>query len=80
MYSITVKLSGIEDAKEFVKRASECCFDVDLCYNKVVIDAKSILGVMSLDLRKILTVNMNGRDEAFESYLDKLHEAALEAA
>ena len=28
MYSITVKLSGIEDAKEFVKRASECSFDV----------------------------------------------------
>ena len=80
MYSITVKISGVDEAKEFVKRASECSFDVDLCYNKVVIDAKSILGVMSLDLRKILTVNMNGRDEAFESYLDKLHEAALEAA
>ncbi len=80
MYSITVKLSGIDEAKEFVKRASECNFDVDLCYNKVVIDAKSILGVMSLDLRKILTVKMNGRDETFENWLEELHKAALEAA
>ena len=80
MYSITVKISGIDEAKEFVKRASECSFDIDLCYNNVVIDAKSILGVMSLDLRKILTVKMNGRDEAFESWLEELHKAALEAA
>lgn len=61
---------------EFVKRASRCDFDIDVFYNRVVIDAKSLLGVLSLDLTRVLTVSMNGRDAEFESYLDELKIAA----
>ena len=45
-----IKLSGTKEVKEFVNTAGLCDFDVDVFYNHFVIDAKSILGVLSLDL------------------------------
>lgn len=70
-----IRLNTITDAMEFVKRASRCECDIDVFYNRVVIDAKSLLGVLSLDLTRVLTVSMNGRDEEFENYLDELDAA-----
>ena len=61
-----IKLSSAADAKEFVRRAVECDFDVDVFYNRVIIDAKSILGVLSLDLTKELTVEFDGENREFE--------------
>ena len=66
-----IKLTAKEDVKEFVNEASKCDFDIDIFYNRVIIDAKSILGVLSMDLTRILTVRCNGHDEKFNSYLDK---------
>lgn len=37
-------LPTIEDAKKFVAAASQCDFEIDIFYNRVIIDAKSILG------------------------------------
>ena len=65
-------LQSVEEAKRFVEEASRCDFDIDVFYNRVTIDAKSILGVLSLDLTRVLTVQMNGEDEAFEAYLDSV--------
>ena len=67
-----IMLPTVADAKEFVARASRCDFDIDIFYNRVVIDAKSILGVLSLDLTRELTVTVNGDDPEFEAYLDKM--------
>ncbi len=67
-----IKLLTINDAKAFVTEAMKCKFDIDVGYNHVVIDAKSILGVLSLDLRQVLSVRAHGADEAFEQYLDTL--------
>lgn len=65
-----IKLPDFSDAKRFVSEASECDFDVDVSYNRVVIDAKSIMGVLSLDLTKELTVRYAGEDMRFENFLD----------
>ncbi len=51
-----VFLATIEDAKQFVAAATKCDFDIDIYYNRIIIDAKSILGVLSLDLTRVLTV------------------------
>ena len=51
-----IMLGTVEDAKDFVAAATKCEFDIDVFYNRVVIDAKSLLGVMSLDLTRVLTV------------------------
>lgn len=66
-----IKLIANEDVKEFVNQASKCDFDIDVFYNRVVIDAKSILGVLSMDLTKVLTVRCNGHDERFDEFLNK---------
>ena len=34
-----------EEVKDFVNKASQCDFDIDIFYNHFIIDAKSILGV-----------------------------------
>lgn len=47
-----------KSAQEFVSAASRCNFDIDVFYNRIIIDAKSILGLLSLDLTKTLTVSV----------------------
>ena len=76
-----IMLPTIAEAKRFVEEATRCDFDIDVFYNRVTIDAKSILGVLSLDLTRVLTVQFNGADERFEEYLDTiLPHAAVTAA
>ena len=67
-----ILLTSIEEAKRFVTEDSRCDFDVDVFYNRFTIDAKSILGVLSLDLARVLTVQMNGENEEFEAYLETI--------
>lgn len=66
-----IKLKATEDVKEFVSAAGKCDFDIDVFYNRVIIDAKSILGVLSMDLRNVLTVKYGGDDSLFEETLNK---------
>ena len=67
-----IMLPSIAAAKEFVQEASKCDFDINVFYNRVIIDAKSLLGVLSLDLTRVLTVEYNGEREEFAAYLDSL--------
>ena len=68
-----IQLKAFSDVKEFVKAAEKCEYDVDVFYNRVVVDAKSILGVMSMDLTRPLTVKYHVEDQdCFEQTLNKL--------
>ncbi len=71
MSECKIKLNATDDVKEFVTAAEKCDFDVDIFYNRVIIDAKSILGILSMDLTKILTVQAYGRNKEFENILKK---------
>ena len=66
-----IRLNETADVKEFVQAASKCDFDVDISYNRVIIDAKSILGVLSMDLGQILIVKCHGENSDFDSFLEK---------
>ena len=66
-----IRLNETADVKEFVQAASKCDFDVDISYNRVIIDAKSILGILSMDLTKVLTVTYHGEDHEFNRFLQK---------
>lgn len=66
-----IRLNAAEDVKEFVNGASQCDFDVDVSYNRVLIDAKSILGVLSMDLSRVLTVRCHGDNGSFNQVLEK---------
>ena len=59
-----IMLPTVEEAKEFVATASRCDFDIDVFYNRIIIDAKSLLGVLSLDLTRVLTVEYNGETKS----------------
>ena len=67
----TIRLTP-EDVKHFVDVASKCDFDIDISYNRFVVDAKSIVGVLGLDLKHPLTVSYNGYDEGFEQFMNRL--------
>lgn len=56
----------VDEVKDFVAAATRCDFDIDISYNRFVVDAKSIVGVLGLDLNQILTVSYNGYDQEFE--------------
>ena len=71
MQERTIKLSQIQDVKDFVSAAGRCDFDIDIFYNRITIDAKSILGILSLDHRKVLTVMFDGFNEKFSGVLAK---------
>lgn len=61
----------LDEVNEFVSAAARCDFDIDISYNSFVVDAKSIVGVLGLDLNQILTVSCNGYDPEFEKYMSR---------
>lgn len=66
-----IRLREMKDVTEFVGAAEKCRYDVDVFYNRMVIDAKSILGVLSMDLTKTLTVKYAREDRSIENVLNK---------
>ena len=55
MNTFYIKLSTIEDIRKFVDIVTRQDYDIDLSSGRYVVDAKSIMGIFSLDLmNKIL--------------------------
>ena len=50
MKEIKIKLSNVQDIREFVNVVILADYDVDLVQGRYVIDVKSIMGIFSLDL------------------------------
>ena len=66
-----IRLNAAEDVRELVNAASKCDFDIDIFYNRIIIDAKSILGILSMDLTKNLTVKCYGENPHFNEVIAK---------
>ena len=62
MKSINIKLSLAENVKSFVNVVSRYPDDMDLRAGRHVVDAKSILGIFSLDLSKPITLEVYADD------------------
>ena len=58
MKSIPIKLSYAEEVKAFVNTVNRYPYEVDLRAGRHVVDAKSILGIFSLDLSKPITLDV----------------------
>jgi phosphotransferase system HPr-like phosphotransfer protein len=56
MYSTSIQLSSIEAVKKFVTLTNSYDFPINLTTDKYKIDAKSIMGVFSLDLSKPVVI------------------------
>ena len=66
MKEATILLQSIEDVKEFNRIVAVYDGDVDLVSGRYVIDAKSIMGIFSLDLSKPIDLNIHAEDNADE--------------
>ncbi|MGN0371098.1 MAG: HPr family phosphocarrier protein [Butyrivibrio sp.] len=64
MKSVQISLNSIEKVKSFVNVITKFDSDFDLVSGRYVIDAKSIMGIFSLDLSKPINLNIHSDDDA----------------
>jgi len=64
MKTFNIMLNSINDVKNFVNTVNKYDFDVDLTSGRYVVDAKSIMGIFSLDLSKPIKVEVFSDDSA----------------
>lgn len=68
MKTANIRLASIQDVRDFVNIASKYNEDIDLASGRYIVDAKSIMGIFSLDLMSpiSLTVHSDSCDKLFE--------------
>ena len=64
MKSVKISLNSIDKVKAFVNEVTKCDSDFDLGSGRYVIDAKSIMGIFSLDLSKPIDLNIHNDAQA----------------
>ena len=62
MKTVQISLNSIDKVKSFVNAITQYEYDFDLISGRYVIDAKSIMGIFSLDLSKPLELRINSSD------------------
>ena len=62
MKTANIRINTIEDVKNFVTTVTKCNYDVDIVSGRYAIDAKSIMGIFSLDLSKPLELRVHSDD------------------
>ena len=60
MEPIRIRMNTIEDVKHFVTAANAQVSDIDVVSGRYLVDAKSLLGLFSLDLTKPVDVVVHG--------------------
>ena len=69
MKTVQISLNSIDKVKSFVNDITKFDYDFDLISGRYVIDAKSIMGIFSLDLSNPINLNIHadaGLDEILE--------------
>ncbi len=66
MKTVQISLNSIDKVKSFVNTISQYNFDFDLISGRYVIDAKSIMGIFSLDLSKPIDLAIHAEDDIDE--------------
>lgn len=78
MKTVTISLNSIDKVKAFVNEITRFDYDFDLVSGRYVIDAKSIMGIFSLDLSKPIDLNIHS-DSKMDEILDALKPYIIEA-
>ena len=69
MKTVRISLNSIDKVKTFVNDISQFNYDFDLVSGRYVIDAKSIMGIFSLDLSRPIDLTIHTDGEALEKIL-----------
>ena len=70
MYETTISLQAINDVKDFVNTVMLFNYDIDLVSGRYAVDAKSIMGIFSLDISKPIDLNVH-TDKAIDKFIVK---------
>ena len=62
MTTKTIRINTIADVKKFCSIVIGCPYEVDIVSGRYAIDAKSIMGIFSLDLSKPIELNIHDDD------------------
>ncbi|MDR0325538.1 MAG: HPr family phosphocarrier protein [Oscillospiraceae bacterium] len=76
MKSFSVQLHSIDDVKRFVNAACGQPFDIDIVSGRYTVDAKSIMGLFSLDLSKPIAVEVHGTEEDGRAFYELIKDFA----
>lgn len=80
MYTASILLSSIEAVKKFVTLTNSYNFPVNLTTDRGTIDAKSIMGIFSMDLSKPLQIVVDSdsvKEEDQEEFIRQLQQFRL---
>lgn len=72
MKTVQISLNSIDKVKSFVNEITKFDYDFDLVSGRYVIDAKSIMGIFSLDLSKPITLNIHTDGSEADSIVEEL--------
>ena len=72
MKTVDISLNSIDKVKNFVNLINRFDYDFDLVSGRYVIDAKSIMGIFSLDLSKPIALNIYADDKDIDEILTAL--------
>ena len=62
MKTAKIRLSSIQDVRDFVDIVTRHDIEVDLISGRYIVDGKSIMGIFSLDLLNPITLNAHSDD------------------
>ena len=77
MKSVTILLDTIEKVRKFVNKINQYEGEFDIISDRYIIDAKSIMGIFSLDLSKPLKLSVHSVEAAAEIF-EQLKEFIVE--
>ena len=69
MKTVQISLNSIDKVKSFVNDVTKFDYDFDLVSGRYVIDAKSIMGIFSLDLSKPIDLNIHADGAALDTVM-----------
>lgn len=72
MKTVQISLNSIDKVKSFVNDITKFDYDFDLVSGRYVIDAKSIMGIFSLDLSKPINLNVHAEGNNLDEVLKVL--------
>lgn len=73
MNSVMIRLSSIQDVRTFVDTVTKYTIDIDLSSGRYVVDAKSIMGIFSLDLLSPIKLSaQTDKEEEIKKLMDDI--------
>ena len=70
MKTVQISLNSIDKVKSFVNEITKYDYDFDLVSGRYVIDAKSIMGIFSLDLSKPIDLNIHTDGSSLDTVME----------